>query len=116
MRVKRTYLTQTTHGHVMLVIEDASFLKLLWLRLLLQFKYGFHRQGSRVLGVGEAIFPDFVKSNMRLFAGYTDMVGFTLHSETEEADTFLRKFGERYAHQGAPADVSVGAPRRQSRG
>ena len=88
----------------MLVFEGAGFFRLVWVRLLLQIKYRFARQGQRILGTGEALFPDFVRGNIRLLADYESLVGFTLSAESAEADTFLRWFAARHAQPTVQAD------------
>lgn len=91
-RARKTYITSLHDGHCMLVWERPGLLDSIWIRLLLQFKYGFRREGKRVVGGGEAFFPAYVRDSIRLFPEYDSLVGFTLRGQSNEADIFLKKF------------------------
>ncbi len=94
-------LSETASGHVRLVLRYPTFWSGIYLRLLLQLRHGFRRGGHRILGMGEAIFPDFVRGNLRLFADFDDLVGLNLYSESPEGDAFLRRLAGRHVQRGA---------------
>lgn len=89
-------LTTAANGHCHLCFGRASPLFALWLRLKLQFLYGFQREGRRVHDFDAVISLDFVRGNIRLLAGRDNWSGLYLLSESAAGDDFLRVFAEDY--------------------
>ena len=85
-------LSIAENGHLQLIgLKRTTRFGPLWLRIKLQIIYGFRREGSRIVGGGEAIAPDFVRGGIRLHAGWDDYSGYYLLSTCDAGDAFLRQ-------------------------
>ena len=79
-------------GHCLLALLRPRLWSPLHLRLLLCSRYGFRRQGRRIIGRGEAQLPSYVRGDLHLHAAYDQPAGFALHTDPAAADAFLRQF------------------------
>ena len=83
-------------------IATRSRLQYWRLCLILVFRYGFLRRGRYVLPVtDDAIFPDYVRSGLRILAGWDNWLSFHLLAANEQSDAFLRRFYLKHCGGGA---------------
>src|SRR5262245_34932599 len=76
-------------------VTTFSRIRWIWLGLLLRFRYGFWRQGPRIIA-DTAVFPDFVRGNKIIHSGWDNWFGYHLLASNEDADEFLKVFYARH--------------------
>lgn len=78
-------------------IRTSSALQRLRLGVLLMFRYGFLRRGRGTgLVADEAIYPAFVRGDLRIESGYDHRCGYDLLATDTASEQFLRRFHARH--------------------
>ena len=87
-------LDRAANGHA--VLHTESWLVAMKLSAILCLQHGFRRCGEKVVGFDETLYPDFVRGNLRILAGWDHWMGYHFLSDGAEADQFLTAFFQRH--------------------
>jgi hypothetical protein len=85
-------LSLAANGHLQLTMSPLSAACLRWKLSLI---HGFRREGRPAHGLDETIYPDFVRGDLRLMAGWDIWSGYYLLSSSEAGDELLRNLVAR---------------------
>ena len=75
-----------------MAIWTNSWIRATFFAIRLGWFYGFKRAGRRITTPYEAIYPDFVRDNIRISADWEGLVGYHFHAANGESDAFVEKF------------------------
>lgn len=84
-------LERCANGQLCLCLGQIGWLALLKLRWHLRWREGFRREGRRVIGLGEAVAPDYVRGTLRLLVGGDSWSGPYLMAEDEAGSRYLEQ-------------------------
>jgi hypothetical protein len=88
---RRTRVDRMANGH--LAIWTNSWIRATSIAIRLRWFHGFKRTGKRIMTpIDESIYPDFVRGNVRILAGWEGHEGYHFLATNEESDAFLEKF------------------------
>jgi|GEM_PF-2056544 len=96
----------TSHnGHLMLTTD--SFRLSCKISFLLMFRYGFWRWGIFIPNyvIDEAIYPDYLRGNKRIFSDWEEMSGYEFTASNKESSMFLKEFYNKYFGAETPNKV-----------
>lgn len=85
----RMHLEVAVNGRILATRPDGTALWNAWLGAWLRSQ-GFRRDGRDVVGLDEAIAPDYVRGDLRLNAGWDRWSGYYLMAVNAAGDDFLR--------------------------